>query len=225
MGSDGKHVCIGMQFNIISTRLTIASIVQKFHVRIDPKSRCRLCGGPLLVWRGMQMQFTPRSVDGPSRQPHYVARRNSLSVLDKMFVKSQVAVGKRMLVLFASNTGTCEELAEMMKERAQALGFDAETATMNRFVGPSPPVVPKSGEGLVAVVCSSYNGYAPDNGRDFEEVMKSGSNAFSTMKGVHFATFGVGNRQWRETYQKFPKQRRGGAQWRWWCCGWRAGLW
>merc|ERR1712117_683384 len=201
--SSGRRICMGKPFNTISTRLTVASVVQRYHLRVDPRSRCRVGGGNLLGWRGVQMQFMPRSTPGPSRQPHYIARRSSLS-FDKMFVQSQVAAGKRMLVLFASNTGTCEELAETMNKRAQALGFDSEIATMNQFVGPSPPVVPKSGEGLVAIICSSYNGLAPDNGRKFEDAMKIGSLAFSSMKGVHFATFGVGNRQWRETYQKFP---------------------
>jgi len=202
--SAGRRICMGMQFNILSTRLTIASIVQKFHLRVDPSSRGRQRSGQLLSWRDVQMLFMPRRGHVPSRQPHYVARRNPLSALEGAFVKSQVAAGKRVLVLFASNTGTCEVLAETLKRRAQALGFDTDMATMNQFVGPSPPVVPRAGEGLVAIVCSSYNGYAPDNGLKFEEAMKSSSNAFKTMEGVHFSMFGVGNRQWRETFQRFP---------------------
>nr|BFE70102.1 hypothetical protein GCM10020092_034030 [Actinoplanes digitatis] len=57
------------------------------------------------------------------------------------------------------------------------------------------------GDGLLAVVTSSYNGKAPDNAGRFDDLeIPAGA-----LTGVRYAVLGNGNTQWT-TYQAFPKR-------------------
>jgi cytochrome P450/NADPH-cytochrome P450 reductase len=66
-----------------------------------------------------------------------------------------------LLVLYGSNLGTCEDLAERIAADGKAKGFTSATAPLDNFVHQLPK------EGAVVIVTASYNGTPPDNAVEF----------------------------------------------------------
>jgi cytochrome P450/NADPH-cytochrome P450 reductase len=103
-----------------------------------------------------------------------------------------------LLVLYGTNTGSCEAFAERIANEAAAQGYSAQLATLDDQVGSLPT------EGAVVIVTASYEGQPPDNARQFAawlDNLKAGD-----LQGVRYAVFGCGNRQWARTYQAVPKR-------------------
>jgi len=113
--------------------------------------------------------------------------------------------GKKLLVLFGSNMGTCEDFADRILRRGDAMGLVCSKAPLDALSGSSPIDLPKGEAGLVLVVTSTYNGQPPDNSKAFDAWMSS-SAASEHMQGVRFAVFGCGNRQWAATYMAFAQK-------------------
>jgi cytochrome P450/NADPH-cytochrome P450 reductase len=107
--------------------------------------------------------------------------------------------GTPLLILYGSNSGTCEALAGQLADAAAAAGFAVTSTTLDTRVGDLPK------EGGLVVLSSTYNGFPPDNAKKFaawlaQQAAEGGQGA----KGVAYVVFGVGNSQWA-TYQAFPK--------------------
>jgi cytochrome P450/NADPH-cytochrome P450 reductase len=104
----------------------------------------------------------------------------------------------KLLVLYGSNTGSCEMFARRIAGDAARQGYAAKVATMDEYAGALDPAMP------VIVVTASYEGQAPDNAKKFLSWIESiGADG---LKGVRYAVFGCGNRQWARTYQFVPKR-------------------
>jgi cytochrome P450/NADPH-cytochrome P450 reductase len=107
--------------------------------------------------------------------------------------------GTPLLILYGSNSGTCEALAGQLADAAAAAGFGVTSAPLDTRVGD----LPKTG-GLV-VLSSTYNGFPPDNAKQFAAwLVQQAAEGGQGAAGVSYAVFGVGNSQWA-TYQAFPK--------------------
>ncbi|KAL9479479.1 hypothetical protein ACSS6W_004265 [Trichoderma asperelloides] len=101
-----------------------------------------------------------------------------------------------LLVLFGSNTGTCEALAQSLASSAEEHGFAAQVKSLDTVTGDLPQEVP------VVIITASYEGQPPDNAAHFVEWLTAANNP--EVKNVRYAVFGVGNKEWRSTYQKVP---------------------
>ncbi|THY18852.1 putative P450 monooxygenase [Aureobasidium pullulans] len=98
-------------------------------------------------------------------------------------------------VVYGTNTGTCEALAQALVDAAPDNGFRATAHTMDSIAG-TLPISP------LVIITPSYEGEPPDNGAHFVEWLKSAD--IEQLKPASYAVFGVGNKQWRATYQKIP---------------------
>lgn len=89
-----------------------------------------------------------------------------------------------LTILYGSNTGTCEALAQALVDVAPDNGFLATASTMDSVSGtlPKTPLV---------IITPSYEGQPPDNGAHFVEWLKSADAA--QLKPVSYSVFGVGN--------------------------------
>lgn len=92
---------------------------------------------------------------------------------------------KSMKILFGSNTGTCESLAQSLASAAPDQGFTATVASLDDAVSSLSKDVP------VVIFTASYEGLPPDNASHFVEWLTS--SADSEIEGVPYAVFGVGN--------------------------------
>lgn len=90
-----------------------------------------------------------------------------------------------MKILYGSNTGTCEALAQGLAASAPEHGFNASIASLDDAVSSLVKKVP------VVIFTASYEGQPPDNAGHFVEWLKSGGG--EEFADVPFAVFGVGN--------------------------------
>lgn len=106
---------------------------------------------------------------------------------DKTSQKSNVDKSKLlpMKILFGSNTGTCESLAQGLAAAAPDHGFTATVSSLDDAVSSLSKGIP------VVVFTASYEGLPPDNASHFVEWITS--SAGSEVESVPFAVFGVGN--------------------------------
>ncbi|MEU0314132.1 cytochrome P450 [Nocardioides sp. NPDC006273] len=101
-----------------------------------------------------------------------------------------------MLVLYGSNFGTAEEVADELANAGRVRGFDARVAPLDEAVDNLPA------EGVVLIATATYNGTPPDNAVKFADWITSGS---PDLTGVKFGVFGCGNHEWAPTFQDFPR--------------------
>ncbi|CAN9276324.1 unnamed protein product [Alternaria sp. RS040] len=103
---------------------------------------------------------------------------------------------KPLSILYGSNTGTCEAVAQALAASAPDNGFKAEVQGLDSAVSSLSKDVP------VVIVTASYEGLPPDNATHFVEWLKS--DPAEELKDVQYCVFGVGNKEWVSTYQKVP---------------------
>ena len=91
-----------------------------------------------------------------------------------------------MLILYGSNSGTCEALAYSMANTASGRGYDPEVRTLDEVTGKVPNDRP------VFIATASYEGQPTDNAVHFVEWLGGLEN--KELEGVRYAVFGCGNR-------------------------------
>lgn len=103
-----------------------------------------------------------------------------------------------LLVIYGSNMGASEELAQRIAHDGEAQGYVTTVAALDDHVGQLPH------EGGLVIVTSSYNGKPPANAVRFCEWL--GADGFvAACQGVRYTVFGCGNRDWAATYQAIPR--------------------
>lgn len=106
--------------------------------------------------------------------------------------------GSKLMVLFGSNTGTCEGLAQTLASRASARGIEPSVATLDSVTSRLPTDQP------IVVITASFEGAPADNANQFSEWV-TGTIPLNALQGVRYAVFGCGHHDWASTYQKVPK--------------------
>ncbi|MBK9656842.1 MAG: flavodoxin domain-containing protein [Rhodanobacteraceae bacterium] len=100
-------------------------------------------------------------------------------------------------MLYGSNTGSAEAFAERIASDAPQQGYAVQVAPLDEHTAGCRPTA-------VVLLTASYEGQPPDNARQFAAWLDSqGADA---LKGVRYAVFGCGNRQWARTYRAVPKR-------------------
>ena len=89
-----------------------------------------------------------------------------------------------MLIIYGSNTGTCQAFAQRLASDATAHGFAPEVKEMDTVVDNLTQECP------VIIITSSYEGQAPDNAARFVEWLQSSK---PKLEGLRFAVFGCGH--------------------------------
>jgi cytochrome P450 / NADPH-cytochrome P450 reductase len=103
-----------------------------------------------------------------------------------------------LLVLYGSNSGSCEAFAHRLAGEAADQGYVATLATLDQGLDCLPT------EGAVVILTASYEGHPTDNARKFVHWLRG--TAPDSLTGLRYAVFGCGNRQWARTYQAIPKE-------------------
>ena len=197
---NGQRACIGRPFAMQEAILLVAMILQRFDlIEHDPGYQLQVAetltlkphGFRIRVKRRGSAAFRPRSAAAPvaaSRPPAPAAPARP----------ADGAAKTPLLVLYGSNTGSVEAFAERVASHARGQGYAAEVAPLDEHVGRLPTA------GAVLLMSASYEGQPPDNARQFATWLDS--LAPGALKGVRYAVFGCGNRQWARTYQAVPKR-------------------
>jgi cytochrome P450 / NADPH-cytochrome P450 reductase len=119
-----------------------------------------------------------------------ISEARKMSNNDHRIAESAVANGKAkhpMTILYGSNSGTCEALAQNLARVTRSHGFEAHVDPLDAAVRK----VPK--EGPVVMISSTYEGRPPDNAAHFITWLGS-LEGNDGLAGVKYAVFAVGNR-------------------------------
>jgi len=195
---NGARACIGRPFAMQEAQLVVAMMLQRFDLVLDdPSYQLEIAETLTIKPHGLNVRAKARGTGDFSMKSSVttVATRALVKEPDAVALSSDAT---KLLVLYGSNTGSCEMFARRVAGDAARQGYAASVATMDEHAEAFDPATP------VLVVTASYEGQAPDNAKKFLSWIESLSAG--ALKGVRFAVFGCGNRQWARTYQFVPKR-------------------
>lgn len=197
---NGARGCIGRPFAWQEATLALAIILQNFNLRMaDPSYQLKIKQALTIKPDNFAIKVSLR----PGIDATTIERQlyGGLLVSKPSEQKSVATVkpgsqGKPITVLYGSNSGTCEGLAQKLGSTAGSHGFVASVKSLDSIIDKFPVDQP------VVIVSSSYEGQPPDNAALFTEWLKS--TEASKFKGAQYAVFGCGHRDWVSTYQRIP---------------------
>eukprot|EP00808_Paulinella_micropora_P010335 g50808.t1 len=210
--SHGPRSCIGQQLSMMEQKFAPVYLMPRFCFRVDnEKSRDMSITSPLfLSVTGLYMKVSRRVA---TSIPRHIRINEVADEEDEEEKHGQALVksGKHipLWLLYGSNMGTSSELvSQKLAPIAKAMDFNVTVMTLDDFSKLAPPGTELK-KGAVVTVCSTYNGFPPDNAASFMAWLTTPTQiheARARLEGVKFAVFGVGNSQWANTFQKVPKQ-------------------
>ncbi|KAI0384686.1 cytochrome P450 [Hypomontagnella monticulosa] len=203
---NGMRGCIGRPFAWQEATLAIAMLLQNFNfVLDDPSYNLSLKQTLTIKPKGFRMKATLRDGMTPSQLEHRLAGKElpteSLRGLSLNGSAEPAAngSGKPITVLYGSNSGTCEALAQRVAADASRHGFSVSKLdildTANGNLPKGQPVI---------IVTASYEGQPPDNAAHFVSWAES-IESKTELEGVEYVVFGVGHHDWAQTFHRIPK--------------------
>jgi cytochrome P450/NADPH-cytochrome P450 reductase len=185
------RACIGRPFAWQEAMLAVATLLQNFDFRLDDPSYELAIKSTLTIKpKGFYMHACLRGPERPisSTQESFPATRTMPKRDSGIGFDSVQAAEEKpsICILYGSNTGTCESLANTLAKTAEAHGFNSRVETLDKGTGNIPNDQP------LVIITASYEGEPPDNATHFVSWLK-GLNG-SELSGVQFAVFGCGNR-------------------------------
>ncbi|GKU07217.1 hypothetical protein FLAG1_08257 [Fusarium langsethiae] len=198
---NGMRGCIGREFAWQEAKLITVMILQNFDLtKADPSYKLKVKQSLTIKPDGFNMYArlcNDRKVSGLFKAPSLSSQQPSLSSRQSINPINAKDL-KPISIFYGSNTGTCEALAQKLSADCVASGFmpskplPLDMATNNL-----------SKDGPNILLAASYDGRPSDNAQEFTkwaESLKPGA-----LKGVQFAVFGCGHKDWVSTYFKIPK--------------------
>ncbi|OTB02422.1 hypothetical protein M426DRAFT_24748 [Hypoxylon sp. CI-4A] len=105
---------------------------------------------------------------------------------------------QEMTILYGSNSGTCESMAQRLAFDAVSHGYKVTTIdSMDTAVEKFPKGQP------IIIITASYEGQPPDNAGHFVSWIQSIQDK-AAFSGSSFAVFGCGHRDWSQTFHRIP---------------------
>ncbi|MFV8829967.1 cytochrome P450 [Alkalihalobacterium sp. APHAB7] len=197
---NGQRACIGMQFALHEATLVLGMLLQNFEIidHTDYKLKIK----QTLTLKPDDFTIRVRLREKQVYQNHSInlsemVTRDPLveSHLNREFrVKDKKG---SLLILYGSNMGTAESIAEDLAEQALEFGIESKISSLNDQIDQL------SKEELVLIITSSYNGKPPRNAVRFVKWIKEVEQG--RLAGVQFAVLGCGDRNWANTYQAVPR--------------------
>lgn len=202
----GQRSCIGRQFAMQEATLVLAMILQRFVLYAPRIYRLQIREALTIKPENLFMKVALRSrvdqqllpLTGEQAEVQAAPAVAEPEAGEQAAQTVPQAVGTKLLVLYGSNAGTSEELANRIAHDGSEQGFTATTGSLDEYVERLPT------EGALIIVTSSYNGTPPDNAAKFCQWLQSGLSK-DALKGVNYAVFGCGDHDWVDTFQAIPK--------------------
>lgn len=188
----GIRSCIGFQFALTEAAMVLARLYQRFRFRLrDPNYKLQHIEMITVKPKDLYVLLEKR-LEEKGKFP-------SKEVLKKESLELPAAQGNAppILLLYGSNMGTCQTIAQELAMQAQAKGYRPIVKELDSQVG-KPWDSP-----FAAIITSTYNGTPPDNAAVFEKWLRNLHS--SPLSSCHYAVLGVGNKQWHATFQHFPQ--------------------
>jgi cytochrome P450/NADPH-cytochrome P450 reductase len=193
----GQRACIGRQFALHEAMLVLALLLQRFELSADPTYTLKIRESMTVKPEGFRITARPRAIARAAARPVAETPVTDLPANENLPTRSH---GTRLLVLFGSNMGTAEELARRVAADGRSRGFDVSLAPLDDYAGKLPD------DGLLAIVCASYNGNPPDNAGAFCKWLDDPAAPPGSLSRLRYVVFGCGHRDWATTFQAVPRR-------------------
>jgi cytochrome P450/NADPH-cytochrome P450 reductase len=191
---NGQRACIGRPFAMQEATLVLAMILQRFDLyENDPSYQLKIKESLTLKPDGFFIKVKRKEKNIESNT---VSHDSGKTIEKSNNITSVKAHHTPLLVLFGSNSGTCQDFAYRITKDGTAYGYDTKMASLDSFSGNLPTA------GAVIIVTASYEGLPPDNAKKFVSWLKSAQD--NSVQNVRYAVFGCGNTDWAKTYQAVP---------------------
>lgn len=207
---NGSRACIGRPFAWQEATLAIAMLLQNFNFLLDDPSYTLTQQQTLtlkpkdfymraVLRNGLTATQLEHRLNGTSATP----LENSVAGLSLGADGAQKAqnggIGKPITILYGSNSGTCESLAQRLATDASRHGFSAVVIDALDAAHQNLPT-----NHPVVIVTASYEGEPPDNAALFCSWIQ-GLKDEKALEKVSYAVFGCGHHDWASTFHKVPK--------------------
>ncbi len=187
--------CIGRPFAWQEAILATALLLQNFDFRFDdPSYQLQIKQTLTLKPKDFFMHAILRDHVDPvylEKNLHVGASsQGKQSDMDKRVARASVSEAKAkspMTILYGSNAGTCEALAQSLARVAANRGFAVNVDPLDSAVDKVPKGQP------VILITASYEGQPPDNAAHFVNWLND-LDVKNKLEGVNYAVFGCGNR-------------------------------
>jgi cytochrome P450/NADPH-cytochrome P450 reductase len=191
---NGVRGCIGRPFAWQEALLSTAMLLQNFNFRMDdPTYNLQIKQTLTIKPKDFYMHATLR--DGID--PVYLEKQLHVNTFEHSELSGKDSQSGRpstsgntlpMRILYGSNSGTCEALAQSLARAAGSRGFRANVNTLDSAVAKVPKGEP------VVLISSSYEGQPPDNATHFLTWLGSLKGG-KGLEGVKYSVYGCGNRK------------------------------
>lgn len=189
----GMRACIGTQFALKEAVMVLARLCQRYrfhfydknyqlkhlyNLSLKPKN-FDICIEKRIEEKGEKAKEPPITTEQPLVEINLGAEKSI-----------------PLLFLYGSNMGHCQEITHKLVQQLQCKGLHLQIKELDAQVD-----MPWEAKYII-IVTSTYNGTPPDNGVKFEKWLQNLDN--SPFADLNFSVLGVGNKQWHETFQRFP---------------------
>ncbi|RFU30218.1 hypothetical protein B7463_g6139, partial [Scytalidium lignicola] len=202
---NGMRGCIGRPFAWQESVLAVAMLLQNFNFRLhDPAYQLEIKQTLTIKPKDFFMHASLRDhIDPINLEKNLYVPTNEegkTTTAEKKVGASGVPVEhkKPMTILYGSNAGTCEALAQTLARAATGRGYNVTVDPLDSVVDKVPENQP------VILISSSYEGQPPDNAAHFVEWLQKLEDD-SKLKNVKYAVYGCGNHDWVSTFHRIPK--------------------
>ncbi|KAG4273108.1 hypothetical protein FPRO04_09945 [Fusarium proliferatum] len=205
---NGVRACVGRPFAMQQAMLAVAMVVHKFDLIKDESYTLRyhvtMTVRPVGFNMKVRIRQGQRATDlamglhqGHGPEASAAAGRPFLKRLASE-ANDDKGNESKMVVLYASNSGSCEALAYRLAAEATERGFGIRAVDIvNNAVDRMPVGIP------VIIITASYNGEPADDAEEFVTWLKSLET--NRLNGVKFTVFGNGHRDWANTLFAVPR--------------------
>ncbi|TVY52167.1 Bifunctional cytochrome P450/NADPH--P450 reductase [Lachnellula cervina] len=198
---NGMRGCIGRPFAWQEVILITALLLQNFNFRFDdPSYQLKIKQTLTIKPKDFFMHASLRDHIDPVHLEQMLHSNTPLETKvagkDRAKSVSNGSPKKPMKILYGSNSGTCEALAQSLARTASGYGYHADVETLDSAVDKVPKDQP------VILLSSSYEGQPPDNAAHFVQWLENLEG--KKLEGVKYAVFGVGNHDWVSTFHRIP---------------------
>lgn len=197
------RACIGRPFAWQEAHLIVALLLQNFNFRAeDPSYKVTIKQTLTIKPKDFFMYATLREGIDPihlERNMWNGGYLNKESAKDKKIeeMKGNKGPQKPMTILYGSNTGTCESLAQTLANSTSGRGYKTDVKTLDSASEKIPKDQP------VVIVTASYEGQPTDNAAYFMEWLQGVEG--NQLEGIKYAVFGCGHRIYSATYLAYPR--------------------
>lgn len=202
----GMRACIGRAFAWQEAVLAVALILQNFDMRLDdPNYEMKVVQTLTLKPKDFYMRASLREGITPTVLLQRLSGDRATGGQHRDGVPQAVeavATGDYALsILYGSNTGTCQALAQKLAGQCAQRGLAANVQTLDAAMGQVPKDKP------TVIITASYEGLPTDDAARFVAWLESlkHENEDKKLEGVKYAVFGCGHSDWASTFQKVPK--------------------